>query len=555
MPEPFGYSYAQVSLWAVIAGTELPVVRFVSDFEINAIPRATVVIALGRDAGRTQAASPIHSILDRLTVRQPVQVYASFTGRASAIPPAMTVEDPKLPLGPFLVFEGYTTGFGDQRSTTSANYTLELVHWLVDLASSSALSAAAQPSIPADLAFPNALRVFTPDTVAGRTAGGGLCGTSLSSLVIRADTVDDLWGNGILPWFRLLASTDHLADGATGGEFGRLFGTKTAGPNAAALAALDRMVPKTKKMPPLKFRTLPDGALADAIARNIKDEIVQTSFDSLLGQTLWDHLVTMSASYLFAIVPCISTALVVPWLPTLRTPWSICRAADVTERSLAGDMPQLIRGVALTAGKSYDAGAALPADRAGDPPGGVYRTLGVGAYLNGDKGVVIIREAPTWLAGVPVQVYMNPIETIDQVRNTPAAPTAGPTSTRPTPGDDLSRMSPSLTAFARTLYGLEVLKFRTGTVYGKFRCDLCPGSIVQVDGAGEKFLAAADQLGRPVFAAISRVSQGIDAESRQAWTAFGLAHVRTEAENKADATSLAEHPLYADTWPGADLVG
>jgi len=104
------------------------------------------------------------------------------------------------------------------------------------------------------------------------------------------------------------------------------------------------------------------------------------------------------------------------------------------------------------------------------------------------------------------------------------------------------------------MYIAHALKGRTGQISGFLRYDICPGSTVKLEGTGEQFLGRGDALNFDIFAQVTRVSHVINAEGRQAGTAFQLNYLRTEAENAVDATSIAKHPFFTTPWKGAPIV-
>ena len=90
----------------------------------------------------------------------------------------------------------------------------------------------------------------------------------------------------------------------------------------------------------------------------------------------------------------------------------------------------------------------------------------------------------------------------------------------------------------------------------KFSCHssaLCK-SLVRIEGASDAFIADQDGLGLPYLGEVLRVSLSIDAEASLAGAAFHVGYIRTANENGDDKTSVAEHPLFQQTFQGAPLV-
>jgi hypothetical protein len=108
---------------------------------------------------------------------------------------------------------------------------------------------------------------------------------------------------------------------------------------------------------------------------------------------------------------------------------------------------------------------------------------------------------------------------------------------------------------ARYLYMMEVLRGRSGTLAGKFRLDIAPGTTVYIRNVGEQIIGDLDLAATDLWATVKTVQIGLDSEESQAATVFELAHIRTPEENTNDRTSIASHPLYLNqVYKGAPLV-
>jgi hypothetical protein len=112
---------------------------------------------------------------------------------------------------------------------------------------------------------------------------------------------------------------------------------------------------------------------------------------------------------------------------------------------------------------------------------------------------------------------------------------------------------PFLNRFAQAHYALEKLRIRQAVLSGPFRLDVAPGTTVRVENVGEQHIGS-DAFRAPFYAHVARVSLAVDGETPSIGTSFHLSHIRSEQENGQDATSIAKHPLYKDTFTGAGLV-
>lgn len=154
----------------------------------------------------------------------------------------------------------------------------------------------------------------------------------VSAGLFRAQRLqEDFWGQSLHPFFCELSAQDVLHSIAND----KCVGLDQA--NTEAQAALSRFeIKKTDTevvgetceegssspfWKPLSFARLGDGpaAIAGIIADTIAQDIRRSTEESYFTTTLWDKLISeLAASYAFAVVPKVSTAMVVPYVPGLR---------------------------------------------------------------------------------------------------------------------------------------------------------------------------------------------------------------------------------------------
>lgn len=543
---PAGFLGRKLKLWAVVDGTEMDVVRFGADYQLNTIPTGSIQLALGRRMD-TLDPHPIHAKVKTLRNKKPVQVFAQFTAHGRQGDPPANAEDPA-DGETVLVFDGYTTGPGYERMTAGAGYSIGMEGWLADLNYSSAISKASHPSNPADLAFPTVMRLLDANLAPSAQAGGGITAQSMASVFLGPAATADFWTNGMKKWFEALAGTDHLA--TIGGLAGQAIGN--SGGNNQALAALARMLTGSLGSPALAFDLSGAGAAQIHIARKITTTLAEMTLETVAGSTMWDNLIAMANDFMFAVVPGVEKAAVVPYNPVLRDPYKTIFATEYDAIQLAGDMPRILRAVGLFGSKAMDGG---PPTVGGPVP---YKELGIGGWFepNGSNGgQVILRQAPGWLDGVAPEIFMEnrtrPVDLVVPTGPNPAVPAGAPPM--PPPVDVLRGLNPVINRFAQAVYALEVLKFRRGSLTGKFRLDIAPGSAVRVETAAERFIGEKDEFGQELYATVTGVSLFADSEAQKASTTFALAHHRAPDENTAEATSMARHPLYSTLWKGGPL--
>lgn len=547
-----GWNAERFRLWAEIEldqreKFELELVRVSTRTPLNDIPRASMTIALGRNVADNKP-SVIHKILSQMKIKRKVRVYC----QANTIGFFGLLGISTWPKNKFLVFEGYTTGAGYQRSPESADYTLELEHWLADLAYTSAVSAVSAPTNPAAMTFA-ALTANPAEGEEGTARTGGYTGLTHAEEFISAETIaSDFWGSAILPFFIGLTDLEEFVHTDAAAQVGLDLGPNPPG-NEAAKAALLRFEPRAAA--PLfsqKLRFDPEAYGGDLaiVAEQIEIAMGAETLEMLAGTTLWDKLVQYAGTYLFAIAPMVERCLVVPFIPGLRTEYTTITADQYDFGRISGDMPRVLRGVGICGGKNFEGGSEMTGDDAVD-----YDQFSVGGYYQGARtGQIIFKQAPMWMSTLNLSSEVDRAAGGDGLpRGDALHPGEGRPPERPKPRERAEANARLMDKFAETMYVYEVLKFRSGDISGKLRFDIGPGSVVKIEGMSEKFLGVDDQFGQTMFATVLQVDLFIDAEGPKAGTSFHLAHWRNELENKTDGFSLDKHPIWSEQWSGAPL--
>lgn len=550
-----GWDADKFRLWAEVEidptdRREVDLIRFSARFPLNDVPKASLTVALGRKV-RDNTVSPIHGLLSQLKLRRKVRVYCEaktlgFFGQFGFN---------FWPADKFLVFEGYTTGAGYQRSPTSADYTLELEHWLSDLGFASAVSAVSSPLNPGAMTF-SALTASPAESGGGAATTGGYTGlTHAEEFVTGATIASDFWGDAVQPFFLAMTELEEFVHTDAALQTGIDLGPLPAG-NRPARSALKRIEPgvfvgeEYTYGKPLRFDPAAYGGDLDEVADQIEIAMGAETLEVMAGTTLWDKLVQYAGTYLFAVAPMVERALVIPFVPGLRTPFATISAREYDFVRLGGDMPRVLRGVGVYGGKNFASGGNLDGD------GGVdYDQFAVGGYYQGAKtGQVLFKQCPMWMSTLNLSSEVARATGGDGLpRGDALNPGEGQPPEGAKPKAKVEANARLMNKYAETLYVYEVLKFRSGDMSGKFRLDIGPGSVVKIEGCGEKFLGVDDQFGQTLFATVLQVDLFLDAEAPRAGTAFHLAHVRNELENKTDGFSVARHPLWDAVWTGAPL--
>jgi hypothetical protein len=278
---------------------------------------------------------------------------------------------------------------------------------------------------------------------------------------------------------------------------------------------------------------------------------------SMANTTFWDKLVgDLAPRYRFSVIPFPTKAKVVPFIGGLRTPWTpwgpwSIQARDMSMQDTNAHLPRALRAVGLFSGIGDSTGSDLADDV------NIQKSIGGWYMPQGAKtGMVLLQNAPKYLSqfNVPAAWAGDALAKEDNkvrgnAHNHPGAGVAPNNMGKDVrPGDIQKKAKTLLDKLAHATYVEEILKNRWGDIHGPLRFDISPGSIIRFEGtSGDNQPGAA---GEANYGAVQRVSYMIDAQHQKATTSFRLTHIRTEAENQSDLTSVARHPLYKNVWSG-----
>jgi len=546
------YTALEYSLYAEINGQIVDVLRAMCAYELNRIPKATIVVPLGVNAHTLQQATSA-TVLGGTALQLPVKLYLEIGRKSGA-----TNSEAIVPKGKYLLFEGFVTGIGYRQLRGQLGLSADLTHWLSGLSFASALSESSHPSNPADLTAPP--HIIPP----GDAVGGGMSMHWLNKTLVQAsihesDVKEDLWGKVLYPWFVSLTQANRMLFDP------ELFGpvAKNDSKNREAAAALSRFV--GDKLP---FDTKSDdGKDADIAAQIIADDIsLATSdpastaftFAAMANTTLWDKLVgDLAQRYLFSVVPYPDRAKVVPMIPGLREVYKprhgkyTIAARDVLMLDTTSYLQRPLRAVGMLSGLVNDAGFAMAG---GDPLSSRDQLYGM--FLGRDDGMVMFKRAPRYLAGTGIAWLGGAAAAgVAAVKSTAMHPRAGED------GPAIGKLptwrkarKAMLDRLAHALYVYESIRGRVGSLVSPVRFDISPGSNISIEGT-ENWVGHKDKLaGKAKIATVSRVSYTFNGEQGVAQTTYQLSHVRTEEENEKETMSIDRHPLYDRKWLGDTLV-
>src|SRR5262245_31454954 len=172
------YAYTDLSLgkalWLELDGRYYELVSFTGSFACNEIPTAQCMLAVGRVA-RTGLPASAHVLGLSLEQMTPARVHFKPEGEYSPTGKSWSGDD-------LIIFDGYYVGFSYRKIDGKTMIMVSLMHWLIDLAMSSTLSAASHPSNPWRMTSQAVMAKFAAPTKAGEAQPSGQP-ANLSSLV------------------------------------------------------------------------------------------------------------------------------------------------------------------------------------------------------------------------------------------------------------------------------------------------------------------------------------------------------------------------------------
>jgi len=566
------FASSELDVTLEVDSTRFRVAHFGCNYAINQIPQARCMLEIGRDALTGITPSRVNTDLAKLKKMSKCKVIFQGYGEAS---PGVPWPDQET-----VIFEGYITGTGFEKSGGSAQYTVDIVHWLYDLDCTSAVSKYSHVSNNSRYTFQAIINPASSaggDTVVADGDQGvySLFASDITKVITSTNISQDFWGLALKSILVQLANSEHI-----------VFSTKLTaclgeaeGNNSLALNALARIegvggnscdLDNSCYAPKLQL-TSPDlTGVPEEVVRSIQTAVGCDLVQSFAGQTAWSKLLSYGSDFVFSVIPQAERALVVPLvLGSRETYCKSISANDYDFISLPSRITRPLRAVGVWASLESTTGlvgVVNPANPAAAPSSSGI--IGLGGCFAPDNesvkdGMIRLVTAPMWLDNVSSDYYAaartsgikaeEAVSTATTPLEVPARGISGLPDGKTT--DDIFLTTKDMyDKYAHTFYILEALRGRMGSLSGKLRFDISPGSTVRVEVASEQHLDNYDNLGGVFIANVLGVSININAESGKAGTGFMLSHTRTEEENASDMTSIDGHPLYTTVFSGAPLI-
>lgn len=523
------YYVATISMHVEISGTDLPKTldlpccSCIIRFTLNGIPEASFTIATGFKARDPSVLSNVHKYANNVGRQLSIQAYAIIQGDYGG--------GLKWPNREFLLFDGYITSVVEHSSGNASNIVIAATHWLSDLAASSAYTKWLHPSASDDLAVKAGVEM--PQITMGMNQAPGEI-TYLGNSMIDVSAIDlkaDLWTN-VIKTLCLKFSHMHTMDLYHTIIDGNVTNQEACN-NDSALRALYRMDNAKYIIPGVLSLAIP----SDDIRRQVLDSIAMMFLRGHYGNTLWHKILTCASKFMFSIVPTVQTATCAPVIPFLRDIWAAIYPDEYESFRSQADMPELIRGmIGISDSIPFDDSRPVQLSK---PVIYDLAQEGLDTFKNGS---FMIMNLPGWCGGL-----IGPtINVAPRDANNPSKPETAYNALEKDLEYSFSRK------FVKTALLYYIFRQRTGTIQGKLRFDIAPGSTVCIVGSG----AAAPTLGSTHFyGLVTMVEVILDAQNlEQCNTSISVSNLHTLSEQRLQAFTIDKPPLYNDVWKGSPLI-
>ena len=536
-----------------INGVEIPVSQVSLRYGLNAIPEATVVVALGKDV-KTNELSKSYAIAK--AIKQMVPIKISIRG---SLGDWSTFGNEQWPdaTEPVVIFMGYVSGMTYRRTSGRISLVINAVNQLIDLALSSGGSKDVVPNSPADLLLPT----LVPSAGSTNQSAAGTADTKFY-LDLNASVITD-FSKAILTCLYNVSQKNFLQ---LNNKLVWCPGTTvptSSEENKKASRAIDgfgdwlgianykenEIKEKYARPYPLALDSFPKDAACRSISRQISNSLASTS--------MWGMLIgSISAEFSCGIIPMARSAIFAPILPMAKKHRITLFSEDYVDFNFSCMSQTPLYAFAIISNYSF---FTFSGKTGSDKCVGASYVANVKGAEEVPDGMYMFGQAPDWLDS-----WTN----FDPVANTnPAvvAMTSGTSNTgvggSPNPSvnrnlnQESIQYSSALNKYAKMMYATNALRSREGVIVGKLRFDIAPGTTIKISsGRRDKAYNGLDSLAEPLIGFVAKVTITIDAEQAAASTSFELTNLRTETENQEDRFSMETHPFFSNYFEYAPIV-
>lgn len=529
-------SSSSASLLLLIDGLEIPIVSFSMTYGLNAIPTANAAVPLGRNA-RTGKKSAIYDAVSGIRQMKPVTV--KLEGSLGDWSPAgIGAAKQQFPSGSFTIFTGYISGVSYRRNNGSIMLVLSMVNTLIDLALSSTGSRDVVPGAPHDIMLP----------LVGEKAGAKTSIDASSKFVSELPQSLNIDASKALLDVMYSVAQDNLLQVTTAwcqgnvpaGFAGDLLS------NSRATQAIEGVLdwkgfsnyadangrPAYIRDYPLEINVRARQTLSKSVGARLAA--------SFAGTTMWHALIgSIIPEIGLSVVPLADSALLVPAFEMARDAGATIWTSDIADINLGTKSQRPLFGVGVMQNQFM---GSLP----------IQDKQCVGGYYTAElagvaDGMWLFVPAPNWLTWDAIDdKAINGNPSVNNLLVKPSNTTVGTENIAvdDKPGEAVADWNNVSDKYAQMVYAANALAGREGTITGKLRFDIAPGTTIKIQANKAAITQGVDDFAAELYGFVNRVTVTINAQDSSATTTFNLANLRTADENKLDRFSMTQHPFY-----------
>jgi hypothetical protein len=537
------------AVFVVVNGVSLPAAQISITYGLNDIPTASAQIALGRDA-RTGVDSPVYSQVNSIKqmAEAEIRILGALGDFTSSGTGGVRQQFP-FALGT-VIFKGYVSGLTYRRSAGRVTMIINFVNQLFDLSASSGGTKDIVPGAPHS--FMQSTMEEGPGGVyythgATRLSGtlpgelekdfskavmGGLHWVADNSQLQTND--GKFWCNNTGPGN---APIDNREDNTKALNVIEQFGNWEG---IATFSNSSYMGPYASACPLLLHSN--GYQLA---AKVISDQIGM----SLASTSLWGMLIgSVLPGFGAGIVPMARGAILAPILPMARQHQATIFPEDYADFNLSAQSQRPLYGVGVLG--NYILGTMTDKDP--------KQCVGASFVAKADDdspitdGMWLFVNAPPWLEDFTnfdpkaASGDADVVKVLSEVSHDAVG--VDDIAVDRDVGAEVPDWTNGMQKYAQMMYATQALRGREGTLVGKLRFDIAPGTTIKISSRGNQLSAGVDTLATDMLGFVARVTIVINAEQASAATTFELTNLRTVEENSTDRFSLNEHPFFGPAY-------
>lgn len=538
-------------LYVLVNGVPIPVSQVSLTYGLNEIPTASAQVALGRNA-RDNSSS---SIYDQVAaIKQMAEVQIIVQGKLGDFTSSGTGgQRQQFPtVDAATIFMGYVSGLSYRRSSGRVTMIINMVNRLFDLSTSSGGSKDVVPGAPHD---------FLLQTL-GEGPGGSVYGEVTTKFSEMAPNLAKDFSHAILDGFNYIAENNRLQsndaeiwcggddqidpgreDNFRASQVINPFGDWEGIANFSTSAYMGRYTTKY----PLKIHSSGRDKAAMTISSQVSSSLASSSMWGTINNVILPE-------FGCGIIPMARGAIIAPILPMAKNHQILIRPEDYADFNMSTQSQRPLYGVGVLGN------FVLGSLNAEDPKlcvGATYVAKASDSQSSND-GMWLFVPAPKWLDDF---TDFDPEARegdagVNKMLGDVSHDAVG--ADKPAVERDVSAELPewnnAMKKYAQMMYAAQALRGREGTLMGKLRFDIAPGTTIKIQAKGEDLMGGTDSLATDMYGFVARVTIMINAEQASAATTLELTNLRTAEENETNAGgdggrfAFEKHPFFEENY-------